>query len=147
MKSIALAPWVDWGCYLLVGISLVLATNFVDSSGALAGVLGVVGMMIITTGVLSNLSLVFAKKEKVPNFEPESNLISVRSSGVSKCVADSAVNLGWKSVEKITLTEFGIGFATKEGGWFIPISALGSATTMKTEVRKDRIRHEVEPVR
>lgn len=46
------------------------------------------------------------------------------------------MNLGWKSVEKITLTEFGIGFATKEGGWFIPISALGSATTMETEYEK-----------
>ncbi|WP_217575159.1 hypothetical protein [Mesorhizobium sp. GbtcB19] len=121
---------------VLVGLPLTIATNFVDATGALAGVLGVVGMMTIVAGITTNLSSILAKKGNITSFEPETNLIRVHTAGISKCVADSEIRLGWGSVDKITLTEFGIGFVTKEGGWFIPISAFGSEAAMKAEYEK-----------
>ncbi|UVK43535.1 hypothetical protein BPNPMPFG_005339 [Mesorhizobium sp. AR07] len=117
--------------HFLVGIPLMLATNILDGSGALAGILGVVGMMIIVTGIMTNLSPILARKGEVADFEPEPTLIRVSTTGISKHVADSETRIGWRSVDKITLTEFGIGFLMQEGGWLIPMSAFGSESSMK----------------
>ncbi len=122
--------------FFLVGIPLVLATNFVDHTGALAGLLGVVGMMVIIAGVTSNLSQIFARNEKVPSFEHQPTLIQVRPSGVSKSIAGAEVNLGWTSVEHVALGEFGIGFATNQGDWLIPVRTFGTEAAMKAEYEK-----------
>ncbi|MFC3327462.1 hypothetical protein [Mesorhizobium cantuariense] len=108
-----------------------LATNYLDSSGALVGVMGVVGMMTIVTGVMINLGPILARRGEVAHFEPEPTLIRVDGTGISKLVTDSETHIGWRSVDKITLTDFGIGFVMQEGGWFIPMSAFESESSMK----------------
>ncbi|MER8393096.1 hypothetical protein NKH10_14440 [Mesorhizobium sp. M1340] len=94
-------------------------------------------MMTIVTGIMINLGPILARRVEVAHFEPEPTMIRVDVAGISKRAADTEIHIGWKSVSRVTLTEFGIGFVTQEGGWFIPMSAFGSESDLKAEY--DRI--------
>ncbi|TRC94349.1 hypothetical protein FJV76_05660 [Mesorhizobium sp. WSM4303] len=118
---------------LLIGIPLVLATNVLDRSGALAGLAGLVGMMTIVAGIMANLRLIFSRKEKAAQFDPRPTLVRVNQAGISKLVTDSESHTGWSAVEKITLTEFGIGLITQQDAWLIPKKAFGTENEMRVQ--------------
>jgi hypothetical protein len=116
---------------LLIGVLLMFSTNFLDGFGALGGVLGVVGMMTIVTGVMTNFGSILARQGAVAHFEPEPTLIRVDGTGISRFIADREIHVGWRLVDKITLTDFGVGLVMPEDSWFIPASAFGSEPSMK----------------